>query len=138
MAWLVRPKTDDVPAADTRDAAGFGVFRGATAAAGSSAAAGCVAKSSLVRARAAVKQAASFASEQRAAGEIDVLHQERSVTRSELPDERQACNASGQTAGGTTETDPLCTRLQLGSKPQALLTSRAQREKSSRCTKRFQ
>ena len=138
MAWLVRRQTDDVTAADARDAGGFGVCRAATAAAGSSAAAGGVAEPHLVRTPAAGKQAASFAGEQRAAGEIDVLHQERSVTRSELPDERQACNASGRTVGGTTETDPLCTRPQLGSKPQALLTSREQREKSSRCTRRCQ
>ena len=124
MAWLVRPKTDDVTASDARDAGGFGVSQAATAAAESSAAAGGVAEPHLVHACAAEKQAASFAGEQRAAGEIDALHQESLVIRLELPDERQACNASGRTAGGTTETDPLCMRPQLGSKPPTLLTSR--------------
>ena len=84
MAWLVRPETDDVTAADVRDAGGFGVCRAAKAAAGSSVAAGGVAEPNLVRARAAGKQAASFADEQGAAGEIIALHQKMSVTRSAL------------------------------------------------------
>ena len=74
MAWLVRPETDDVTAADARDVGGFGVCRAAKAAAGSSVAAGGVAEPNLVRARAAGKQAASFAGEQRAGGEIDAVH----------------------------------------------------------------
>ena len=103
MAWPVRPETDDVTASDAHDVGGFEVCRAATAAAGSSAAAGRMAELHLLRAHAARKQAASFAGEQRSAGEIDALHQERSVTHLELPDERQACNASGRTAGGTAE-----------------------------------
>ena len=74
MAWLVRPETDDVTAADVRDAGGFGVCRAAKAAAGSSIAAGGVAEPNLVRARAAGKHAASFAGEQRVGGEIDAVH----------------------------------------------------------------
>ena len=74
MAWLVRPETDDVTAADARDAEGFGACRAAKTAAESSVAAGGVAEPNLVRARAAGKQAASFAGEQRAGGEIDAVH----------------------------------------------------------------
>ena len=74
MAWLVRPETDDVTAAGARDTGGFGKFRAAAVAAGSSVAASGVAEPHLVRARAARKQAASFAGEQRAAGEIDAVH----------------------------------------------------------------
>ena len=62
-----------------RDAGGFGVCRAATAAAGSSAAAGRMAEPHLVRAHAAGKQAASFAGEQRAAGEIDALGEVRNT-----------------------------------------------------------
>ena len=74
VAWLVRPEDDDVTAADARDTGGFGICRAAAAAAGSSVAAGGVAEPHLVRARAAGKQAAIFTGEQRAAGEIDVVH----------------------------------------------------------------
>ena len=74
MAWLVRPETDDVTAADARDAGGFGVCRAAKAAAGSSVPAGGMVEPNLVRARAAGKQAASFAGEQRAGGEINAVH----------------------------------------------------------------
>ena len=74
MAWMVRPKTDDGTVADAHNAETFWVCRAATAAAGSSAAAGGVAEPHLVRAPAAGMQAASFAGEQRAAGEIDAVH----------------------------------------------------------------
>ena len=68
------PRTTMSPLLMHATRGGFGVCRAAKAAVGSSVAAGGVAEPNLVRARAAGKQAASFAGEQRAAGEIDAVH----------------------------------------------------------------
>ena len=136
LAWLVRPKTEDGTAADAHNAEGFGVCWEAMATAGNNAAAGGVAEPHLVRAPAAGMQAASFAGEQRTAGEIDALHQKMSVTHSSFPmSAKHATPPVGPLVARPSDTDPLCARPQLGSKPPALLASIERRPKSTRCTR---